>query len=160
MIALTTDTFILVADADAYMAARLHAAEWMSAAEADKEAALRMATATLNRERYAGRITQPTQPLAWPRSGVVDAEGRVVPSDSIPAAIASATAELALFLLRYDLTDDRTRRGVFNLRSEKIGESQTTLGDAGNNDSLPAIVRDMISPYQAVASSFSARLIA
>lgn len=156
---LAADTFITAAAADAYLGFRLRAAEWGAANDSDKEAALRMATAMISRERFAGRITSNNQTLAWPRAGVVDQEGRAVPSDTIPAPIAHATAELALFLLRYDLTDDRVRRGVLNVRSERIGESSATFENAGGNDSLPAIVRDMIAPFQAVTSGFSARLI-
>lgn len=159
MLTLATDTFIILADADAYLGFRLRAHEWGTATEADKEAALRMATAMINRERFAGRIANQNQPLAWPRVGVADPEGRPVPSTTIPAAIAHATAELALFLLRYDITDDRVRRGVFSVRSERIGESAATFDSSGGNDALPAIVRDMIAPYQAVASANSARLI-
>lgn len=158
MLTLATDTFIILADADAYLGFRLRAHEWGAATEADKESALRMATAMINRERFAGRISSLNQALAWPRAGVTDPEGRPVPSNAIPAAIAQATAELALFLLRYDITDDRTRRAVFNTRSERIGESASTF-EASGGDTLPAIVRDMIAPYQAVASANSARLI-
>lgn len=159
MLMLATDTFITLADADAYLGFRLRAHEWGIASEADREAALRMATATISRERFAGRIANQNQALAWPRTGVTDPEGRPVPTNAIPAAIAHATAELALFLLRYDITDDRIRRGVFNVRSERIGESAATFDASGSGDTLPALVRDMIAPYQAVASTHSARLI-
>jgi hypothetical protein len=188
---LATDTFIMPADADSYLSGRLNAIEWANATDDQKEAALRMATATLNRQRYVGRIASLTQPLAWPRighavidagrqfddfwqadafsqyasspligAGVVDQEGRIIPSNVIPAAIANATAELALFLLRYDITDERVRRMVFSVRSEKVGDAAATFDSAGSNEnSLPAIVRDMIAPFLTSGLGCSARLV-
>lgn len=162
-LSLGVDTFISVEDADKYMDARLNTDDWQRVifVDSDKKLrALRMATAMISRERFAGRITSTTQALAWPRAGVTDQEGRVIPSDTIPAPIAQATAELALFLLRYDITDDRIRRGVFSLRSEQIGDSMQSYDSAGSNEnSLPAIVRDMIAPFLASGSGCSARLI-
>jgi hypothetical protein len=191
MLTLAVDTFIMPADADAYLTGRLNALEWDGAPDDRKEAALRMATAMLNRQRYVGRIATLSQPLAWPRighavidanrqfdnswqrdafaqyatspligAGVVDQEGRIIPSNTIPAAIAHATAELALFLLRYDVTDERVRRMVFSVRSEKIGDAAATFDSAGSNENgLPAIVRDMIAPFLTSGLGCSARLV-
>lgn len=167
---LGTDTFITLADANTYHAARLHADAWTAPIgtndngdpiplpDATKEAALRMATAMLNRHRYAGRITSITQALAWPRTGVTDPEGRPIPSSGIPAALAHATAELALYLLRHDLTDDRTRRGVLSVRSERVGDSSITFDGTATNDSLPTVVQDLIGPFLA-SKGTSARLV-
>jgi len=153
-----------------------------------KVSALHMATKMIDRQRYIGRIASLTQPLAWPRightvidaqrgswqadafqqyasspligAGVVDQEGRILPSNAIPPAIAQATAELALFLMRYDITDDRVRRGVFSVRSERIGEAGVTYDSAGSNENgLPAIVRDMIAPFLVSGGGCSARLV-
>lgn len=157
---LAADTFITVTDADIYLGFRLRAAEWGAATEEQKEAALRMATAMISRERFMGCVASTTQALAWPRAGVTDQEGRMIPSDAIPAPVAQATAELALFLLRYDITDDRMRRAVFSLRSEQIGSSMQTYDSSGNDENgLPAIVRDLIAPFLATGVRCSARLI-
>lgn len=163
---LGTDTFTTVSEADAYMQGRLHADSWNGTNtapapdSAKKEAALRMATAILNRERYAGRITAPSQPLAWPRTGVTDQEGRIIPSATIPEAVKTATAELALILLATDLSDERTRRALFRVKSERIGESaQAYEANPGSNDSLPAFVREMIAPFLARGGSHSSRLV-
>jgi hypothetical protein len=99
-----------------------------------------------------------TSPLIG--AGVVDQEGRIIPSNTIPPAIAQATAELALFLMRYDITDDRVRRSVFNIRSERIGESGVTYDSAGSNEnSLPANVRELIAPFLTSGLGCSARLV-
>lgn len=167
---LGTDTFITLADADTYLAARLHADAWTAPigtddngdpiplADTTKEAALRMATAMISRLRFAGRITSTAQTLAWPRVAVTDQEGRPIPSNTIPTAIAHATAELSLFLTRHDITDDRTRRGVLSVRSERVGDSAITYDGTAANDSLPAIVQDMIGPFLATRGT-SARLV-
>lgn len=188
-----TDTFISLNDAEAYFAARLYAEAWTAPIgwngdipifrdDATKEAALRTATAMLNRQKYAGRVASFSQPLAWPRignalfdarysspwqadaqapvigGGILDQEGRLIPSNTIPKAITEATAELALYLLRYDLTDDRTRRGVLSVKSERVGDSRTDYDATSTNDTLPAVVMDLISPFLA-SHGTSARLI-
>jgi hypothetical protein len=151
------------------MASRLHADAWTAPIGTDngdtiplpnatKEAALRMATAMLNRHRYIGRITNTAQALAWPRTGITDQEGRSILSTAIPPAIANATAELALYLLRHDLTDDRTRRGILSVRAERVGESAITFDGTAANDALPAIVQDLIAPFLATQGT-SARLV-
>lgn len=147
---LGTDTFIMVEDADAYMARRLHTGGWpnvapdaepdaIAQASATKEAALQMATAMLKRENYAA-------PIAL---------------DAIPAPIAHATAELALYLLRYDLTDDRTRRALFRSRMAMIGQSMESYSaDLVPRTGLPAIVRELIAPFLKDGGALSARLVA
>ena len=93
-------------------------------------------------------------------AGVVDQEGRLLPSNVIPAAITNATAEMALYLLKNDITDERTRRAVFSVRSEKIGESTQTYDSAGSNQNgLPVVVRNMIAPFLVSGVGCSSRII-
>jgi hypothetical protein len=175
-----TDSFVSIDDADAYMAARIHADAWPDHGPIDggqnsvgeteyvevdprvldrKERALKTATQILNRESYTGRITSTAQPLAWPRAGVCDAEGRPVASDTIPTNVSLATTELALFLLKHDMTDEVIRRWLFRLRSEAVGESQASY-DSSAPDNLPHIVRSLIAPFMKAAGSNTTSLIA
>ncbi len=177
-----TDSFVSIANADAYMATRLHASPWLNHAltqtQVDelfgvgqktasdvnaenldtKERALKSSTQLLNREPYSGAITSNTQALAWPRASIYDREGRALASNTIPADIENATAELALSLLQYDLTDERIRRSIFRTKSEGVGESFASYTNS-SDDSLPAIVRQLIAPYQPAGEVASAPLV-
>src|SRR3546814_16959519 len=104
-----------------------------------------MATAILNRETFCGRITDQTQALAWPRTGAEDGEGRCLDSDTIPAPIAHATAELALPLLREDLTNEANSRPVFAVVRHRVGEAETEYARGPVHD-LPAATPALIRP--------------
>lgn len=75
------------------------AANWPSDDTA-KQSALMDATRLLDASfDWFGSIATDAQALDWPRSDVFDKNGRPVASDTIPAAIKSATCRLALNLL-------------------------------------------------------------
>ncbi|MET4698861.1 hypothetical protein ABIE65_001883 [Constrictibacter sp. MBR-5] len=154
-ITVAVDSFAGLDEANEYFAARLHAATWTEADDAMRERALKTATATLCRESYSGRITSQVQPLAWPRTGATDAEGRRIDANAIPRAIVHATAELALSLLRDDLTDDANRRHVFAVVRQRVGESETEYASAPVHD-LPGTVRALIRPLLRVGGSSAA----
>lgn len=90
------DAFVSVADAASYLVGRGHAT-WQNGYGETWEGAIRRATAYLSAAiswkgyRTRGRA----QALAWPRSGVEDAEGNAVPSDEVPAEVVRACCELA-----------------------------------------------------------------
>ncbi len=138
-----TDSFLSVGDADSYMAARLYSTTWSGATTADKEKALKMATAFLNRERWQGTITSTSQLLAWPRQGAVDAEGRAIASTIIPQPVRDATAELALNLLTEDRTADDGNRGV---RAVTAGSVKVEYAGAAPVRRLPDLVQAIIAP--------------
>jgi hypothetical protein len=118
-----------------------------------KERALKLATAVLCRQSFKGCISSLSQVLSFPRAGSCDREGRALPSNAIPNEISQATAELALFLILTDITNEDTRRR-FNIRSESIGESSVTYSaSAPALDGLPWIVQELISPYLKTAGS-------
>lgn len=140
-----TDSFISDSDADTYMTARVHVTEWTNADSATKEAALKQATQIIDAERFVGTITDTAQALAWPRAGVTDQEGREIADDAIPPAVANATAELALALIRQDLTRDDVQR-AHRVRAEWVG-AVGQRHDASNKDHLPEHVRRMLAPF-------------
>ena len=174
MIMLGTDTLIVLDDADAYFAGRLHVSTWNDATVADREKALMMASRMLSQERYEGYQTDAEQPLAWPRNSVLRPEhdirtridaGIVSPSvvyypdGTIPTPIQHATAELALALLKEDLTADSVRRARL-ASSRQVGDLKVTFrADAGDTPHLPAIVADLIRPFLKPGERRSARLV-
>jgi len=95
-----TDSYISLADAESYFETRLHAGNRNEATDTDKEKALKHATRMID-DLFAwpGELTDEDQVLDWPRSDVVDSEGRDIASDAIPVPIENGTCEQALYLL-------------------------------------------------------------
>lgn len=173
MITLGTDTLIALDDADAYFAGRLRVSVWDDAVATDREKALMMASGMLSRERFEGYRTDAEQLLAWPRNAVVrleqDIRDRVdaaivspsvyYPDGAIPTPIQHATAELALALLREDLTADSVRRARL-ASSRQVGDLKVAFRtDAVDMPHLPAVVADLIRPFLKAGERRSARLV-
>lgn len=78
-----------------------------TATTAEREAALRRATRDVDDRRWTGYLLSNAwvERLAWPRSGVIDAHGRTVPSSTIPQAVIDATCERAAGLLAIDAAE-------------------------------------------------------
>jgi hypothetical protein len=90
-----TDTYATLAEADAYAAARSWA-DWALLTDEAKEARLTEAAQYLDTSyTWKGRITATAQAMSWPRTGVVDAEGRTIASDAYPERLKSAQIEYA-----------------------------------------------------------------
>lgn len=98
----TANTYATRARAVAILAAVLGTAAWDDAenGDEDRDRALLTATALLDEREWAGCATATTQALKFPRRGLVDADGRALASDTIPAWLERATVLLALALLR------------------------------------------------------------
>lgn len=93
---LDADSLVSVEDADTYH--HLRNSDWSYLTLDQKESGLKRASAWLtNHIRWKGiPLKGRGQSLAWPRSGVYDKNGFVVPSDEVPPEVANAAAELAL----------------------------------------------------------------
>lgn len=78
-----------ITDADAYFVTRLNSEAWDNAVDADKTAALTMATEAIDRLNYLGQKTDSAQVNQFPRDADTD----------VPDDIEKACAELALTLL-------------------------------------------------------------
>jgi len=130
------DAYADRAEADTYFTARAVAA-WAAAAEVDRDAALLRATTYIEGHfRWVGRLVDPAQPLAWPRFGARDAEGR--PLDGIPDRLKAACAELALIALTEDLAPPVERGG--RVLSERVGPVEVSYAtDAPPGRSFPAV---------------------
>lgn len=107
-----TNSFISVADASAYFAARLQSDAWNDATNDEREAALQQATRAIERLDPAGWHGTPTgiagstaHPLQWPRFDVEDRRqggdftSGYFDSATMPTPLQDATCEEALELL-------------------------------------------------------------
>jgi hypothetical protein len=144
------DSFISLADATAYHAARGNAA-WTAEGVTDdlREQALRRATSFLSASfPWAGyRVRGRDQALAWPRYGVSDVEGWAVPSDAVPREVRDATAEVALRELAApgSMTPDVVLSE--RIKSEQVGPIRTEyFGSTSVDEVRPTllIVRDLV----------------
>jgi hypothetical protein len=106
------ESYISVADATAYHAARGNAAWANLASDTVREQMLRRATdymEAIYRPRWAGVRKLTAQALSWPRYNVPIKDVPITqyyPSDAVPAAVAHACAELALRAIKGELAPD------------------------------------------------------
>ena len=94
------------ADGDAYHEGHLYATAWTAASEANKDAALVMATRLIDAEYQFGGVKATfAQALQWPRAECrdVDADDEL-PSNAVPKSLRDATCEQARELLIVDRT--------------------------------------------------------
>lgn len=116
----TADAYVSLADADTYFAAHGSPSVWTAANDAQQESAIRYATLWIDaRYQWPGNVRLTTQALSWPRSGVVDGEGRYVDGESLPARLVQATCEAALEHLSTALNEILARGG--GIASETVG---------------------------------------
>jgi len=107
---------------------------------ADKEAAIRRATAYLNRLAWKGtRTLGRAQSLAWPRTGVTDCEGLSIGANEIPTDIINAQHELARaeFQSAGVLTPSMSK-ATATVSSEKVDVIQITY----DTDNLTGTIED------------------
>ncbi len=90
-----------VAEIDVYADAAIgdDADAWRAADEDTKARAGVTATRTLDRQSWQGEKTDESQELAFPRTGLTDADGNAVASDTVPDQVLQANSELALALI-------------------------------------------------------------
>lgn len=139
------DSYISVADADAYHAARGNT-DWDALDSTDdKEPALRRATDFLTaeyRNRWQGARMTATQALDWPRSGVY-VDGYLLDDDALPTDIANACAELALRSSANDLSPDVERLQ----ESVKVGPIEVKYAAGSSAATLFRAVQNRLAPY-------------
>ena len=143
-----SDSYITVADADAYHDSHLYATTWDNALTSNKEKALKMATRLLDeRITWVGDKHTSTQSLRWPRSNVVDKDGYTVLTTEIPKAISNATAEFARHLLGSDLTSASEGKGLDSVKADKVS---VKFSPSDRLDVLPEIVLEMLAGWGSV----------
>ena len=116
--AANANSYITVAEADAYFETHLYGEEWIAMDDEDKEKALYMAARLLDQYDWKGlKANNSTQALRWPRSLVLDREGWFyLDSATIPVFLKQATAELARYMTFGDR--DKAVDALMSLLSE------------------------------------------
>jgi hypothetical protein len=154
----SSNSYISLADADAYFATLLDGADWAAFTTDKRERALISATAVIERLQLRGKQYDRTTPQAlhFPRATDYDAEGDCI----IPPAIQNAQCEQALWMLQQqaepELFDRAALRaqGVTSMSLDGLSES---YGGAQHADGLSPTVRAMLRPYIATAAHIMPR---
>jgi hypothetical protein len=125
--AANANAYATLAQADAYHEAHAHGDTWRETYVERKQRALLTATRLLDQHIvWGGTAASTTQRLAWPRTGLLDANGNVLSSTAIPERIAEACAELARQLLAADRTADNDAQGLTSLTVGSISMTWAT----------------------------------
>lgn len=136
------ESYISLADADTYLAARGFTA-WASLSEGDKEAALRNATEYMEgRYVWKGERVADGQALSWPRECVY-AYGYLVASDEVPGKVSYACAKLALKASAGELLPDAGAQ----VKQETVGPISVTYADGARQATVYKDVDAMLSEY-------------
>ena len=130
----SANSFVSVAEADAYLGARLNSSAWTGTEP--KKIALIEATRELTRLVYQGYRTDDVQALAFPRTycpnpdipsitALTDTADVYFADDEIPTRIKEAQIELALEFLKAGTTDLAALDGTIGIVREKVGPLET-----------------------------------
>lgn len=156
-----TDTYIALADAETYFAARLYVSEWTSALSADKEAALKMACKAIDRQPLRGIRKLTTQTLQFPRAYQRDSNVSL-PSNltyqnaplgtswaieqDVPQRVKDAQCEEALALLKYG-NSNRRRLQEQGVKSFFLGRLSETYTPRRGITLLSPEAKEIMRPY-------------
>ena len=136
-----------VAYADNYFSARLHAEDWFTATQGEKESSLQWATQLIDPEDWYGIIATDAQALRHPRKQLYDADGRLLPDDIVAKAIQDGTCEYALVLYRGDVTLDTGLEGYDSLQVDVINLGINQAYVADDKLTLPVNVQRKLNGY-------------
>ena len=115
---MTQQSYLTVQEATELLSNTIGAESWLSLTESNKNASLIQASFLLDSNfDWLGSITNQSQELRWPRTGVVDRDNRQIPSDEVPQSVKYATVLMALHLTKAGGISTVTT----NLKSLKVG---------------------------------------
>jgi hypothetical protein len=141
----SANTYLTLAEADAYHDTRLSVTDWTDATDDTKNKSLLMATRLIDDMfAWVNSQTDSVQALRWPRSGMLDANERdYIDNDVIPQELKNAVAELARQLIAEDRTvdDDIETKRITSLTA---GPVSLSFGEGVKAKVIPDAVFFMI----------------
>jgi hypothetical protein len=133
------------AEANTYFKTRIGAGAWDAVEVLDKRKGLLTATRYLDRLRWVGTKTSPSQPLAWPREGVTDLEGAAVVGT--PDKVKFACYELAFALTQDASILDNASGTTGNKKRVKAGSVEVEYFRMTSGTRLPTVVHEWIREF-------------
>ncbi len=142
-LAKNVNSYVTVAEADAYFADRLDASAWVAANANTKAKALVTATSNLDLMSWAGTVLNETQALAFPRLGYFFdprlGTNTEFPS-TVPTRIITATCELA----NYYLNNEGVTLNPLATSTIKVGTIE--ISGARVPSSIPLSINRIVRP--------------
>jgi hypothetical protein len=155
------NSYVDVADGDAYFGGHLYASAWTAATADTKAAALVMATRLIDSQfQFCGFRAHSDQALQWPRTECLDPDrglvtvsplqpylSNFVPYDQVPRAVIHATCEMARELIVVDRTAAPAGEGLSATEGSQDtydateGSSSMTSTKYSKEDTRPVISR-------------------
>ncbi len=145
------ESYVTVADATAYHAARGNAAWAAVASDSEREQLLRKATDHMEADygqRWKGDRATTVQALSWPRFNAC-VNNAYISGNVVPLAVQRACAELALRAILNDLAPDLGAQ----VQSETVGPISTTYAAGARQQTKYQAVDSMLSGLLAGGSS-------
>lgn len=140
---------------DTYMNGSAQKAAYWSANVTTDDARGRLlvdATRMLDGIAWAGTKTSPTQALAWPRTGVVRADGTAVDPLFYPIEIVHAAYELAFAILVDPDIVDSGGSTASNIKRVKAGTAEVEFMGRSSGLPLPKSAWSLVSMFAASAA--------
>lgn len=136
------------ATADTFLAADLRLNPiWIALSEDDKGRALVTATRVLDRQEWKGEETNPgVQPLAWPRTGVTDADGNPVDDSTIPQQIIDGSIFLAAFIAEDPTLGEAEDTGT-NVEEVQAGSARVKFFRPQVGQRFPIILHELFGEF-------------
>lgn len=138
----TANSYVLVAEADAYFEASFGRSLWAPATPEDKATLVVNASRALDSfMEWAGYKASQTQSMEWPRTGTYDKAGFAYASDAIPMPVKFAVYELAYYMLS---------NGGLNFAEQsvdrvKVGPVDVEFTKGGVDSGIPKYVEALIA---------------
>ena len=140
----SANSYVTVAEADAYFATSFGRTAWGSASAANKEIVLIESTRLLDSlVSWKGYVKSDTQALRWPRTYVPNIDGRYISDSIVPKDVKNAVFELAYSLL----SNGGFQASENELAKVKVGPVSIDFSDTVKSNGLPKMVRDMIARW-------------
>jgi hypothetical protein len=154
----SANSYVTLAEADSYMEARLNSTSWDDATTDNQNRALVEASRELTSRAWAGRRTDDTQALSWPRQWAHDPDNPIYAyfdTDVIPQRVKDATCELAFQFILAGTTDVAALEGTAGIKSETVGPISVEYDTYSRAKGLARYPRvmDYIRPLLATAAA-------
>lgn len=125
------NSYVSLADANAYFVDRGNPSTWTNAVNESRQAALIYATTWLDQNfNWYSHVQDTSQRLGWPRIQYYDSDLKMIGGTGvIPWQLKNACCELALQWLKDDFTDASSE----DVKSESVGSTSITYGKPTKN---------------------------
>lgn len=137
------DSYVDLTYVDNFVAFSVDNALWPTT-DAEKEAALVEATRILDSQfDWKGLIASETQALRWPRSGVYDADDRLISDSIVPKAIKDAVCSLAYYLVQ----NGGLKQAQGEIKGLKIGPIDLKFAEGSETIGVPKYIARSLKSF-------------